>query len=254
MSHTFITYIGGPTALVEYAGLRILTDPTFDAPGSYPDPSGMTLVKTTGPALQPTELGTLDLVLLTHHQHEDNLDESGRALLGKVPLTLSTDKAAAELGGTVSELAPGASRTVGAVTVTATRALHGPAEVEAMTGPVIGFVLQSPGEPTVYITGDNASLEITEQVARDVGAIDIALIHAGAARIPVIDAPLTFTSPDAAAAARILSAKRVVGLHTEDWGHLSETRADLVAAFAAAGLSELLVDTPRGARVEISAS
>jgi L-ascorbate metabolism protein UlaG (beta-lactamase superfamily) len=26
-----LTYIGGPTALLEYGGLRFLTDPTFDA-------------------------------------------------------------------------------------------------------------------------------------------------------------------------------------------------------------------------------
>ena len=34
--HNFIiTLIGGPTVLMELAGLRILTDPTFDEPGSY---------------------------------------------------------------------------------------------------------------------------------------------------------------------------------------------------------------------------
>jgi L-ascorbate metabolism protein UlaG (beta-lactamase superfamily) len=33
------TYIGGPTILLEIAGLRFLTDPTFDAAGSeYPTP------------------------------------------------------------------------------------------------------------------------------------------------------------------------------------------------------------------------
>jgi L-ascorbate metabolism protein UlaG (beta-lactamase superfamily) len=31
-----ITYIGGPTALLEFGGLRLLTDPTFDPPaGEY---------------------------------------------------------------------------------------------------------------------------------------------------------------------------------------------------------------------------
>jgi L-ascorbate metabolism protein UlaG (beta-lactamase superfamily) len=28
-----ITHIGGPTALIEVGGWRLLTDPTFDAPG-----------------------------------------------------------------------------------------------------------------------------------------------------------------------------------------------------------------------------
>jgi L-ascorbate metabolism protein UlaG (beta-lactamase superfamily) len=30
-----ITLIGGPTALIEIDGFRLLTDPTFDAPGAY---------------------------------------------------------------------------------------------------------------------------------------------------------------------------------------------------------------------------
>jgi L-ascorbate metabolism protein UlaG (beta-lactamase superfamily) len=30
-----ITLIGGPTALIEFDGFRLLTDPTFDHPGAY---------------------------------------------------------------------------------------------------------------------------------------------------------------------------------------------------------------------------
>ena len=44
---------------------------------------------------------------------------------------------------------------------------------------------------------------------------------------------------------------RVVPLHVEDWEHFSENRSDLETAFAEAGLSELLVATPRGERVEL---
>ena len=43
----------------------------------------------------------------------------------------------------------------------------------------------------------------------------------------------------------------MVGVHTEDWEHFSESRADLEAAFASAGMSDLLVATPRGTRVTI---
>ena len=35
LKSAIITLIGGPTVLIEIAGLRLLTDPTFDAPGSY---------------------------------------------------------------------------------------------------------------------------------------------------------------------------------------------------------------------------
>jgi hypothetical protein len=30
-----LTLIGGPTVLIEFFGLRLLTDPTFDEPGTY---------------------------------------------------------------------------------------------------------------------------------------------------------------------------------------------------------------------------
>ena len=111
-----------------------------------------------------------------------------------------------------------------------------------------GFVLEAPGEPTVYVSGDNASLPLVSQIAGRFPDIDIALLFAGAARVARIDAPLTLTSTDAATAAQILGASRVVGLHTEHWEHFSESRAQLEAAFAGTGL---LVDTPPGVKVTL---
>ena len=77
-----ITYVGGPTALVEVAGLRLLTDPVFGpAGGKYSFGLGTGSVKLDGPALAAGELGRIDAVLLTHDHHDDNLDPAGRALL-----------------------------------------------------------------------------------------------------------------------------------------------------------------------------
>ena len=244
MSHAALSYVGGPTAILEWAGLRILTDPTFDDPQTYPDPDGTALVKTRGPGIAIAELGAIDLVLLSHHEHEDNLDTAGRETLrGTV---LSTTAAAADLG--VTGLAAWQTIALRAITITAVPALHGPPGCEDYMGTVTGFVLEAFGEPTVYVSGDNASLAIVRQIAERFPRIDVAILFAGAARVPSIDAALTLTSVDAAAAARILGATVVVGLHTEDWEHFSESRADLEAAFA--GL-DLLVATPRGERTVI---
>ena len=65
-----VTVIGGPTALLEWAGLRILLDPTFDPPTVY-GPGENDLTKTEGPALAPADLGRVDLALVSHHHHED---------------------------------------------------------------------------------------------------------------------------------------------------------------------------------------
>jgi len=249
MSPTTITYIGGPTAILEYGGLRIVTDPTFDPPGEYPDDDGEPLIKTAGPAIERSAIRRIDLVLLSHHEHEDNLDFEGRELLAQGVLTLSTVKAASDLVDLgVVGLDAWESYEVGPVTVTAVPALHGPPGAETMLGPVIGFVLEAASLPTVYVSGDNASLPLVEQIADRFPDIEIAVLFAGAARVPSIPADLTLNSADAAAAARILGAARVVGLHTEDWAHFSETREQLEAAFAR---SDVLVATPRGVTVEL---
>ncbi|HEY8911939.1 MBL fold metallo-hydrolase [Lacisediminihabitans sp.] len=248
MSTTAITYIGGPTVLLDYANLRIVTDPTFDAPQTYAEPGSTTLVKTHGPGIPRSELGPVDLVLLSHHGHKDNLDYEGLELIAQGIPTLSTVMAANDLfGGSVIGLDGWETFEIGAVTITAVPALHGPPGSERRSGPVIGFVLQAPDEPTVYVSGDNASLPLVGQIADRFAPIDIAVLNAGAARVPAVDAPLTLTSADAVAAARMLGAKRVVGVHTEDWAHFSENRANLEAAFDG---TDLLVATPRGERVQ----
>src|SRR5690242_440024 len=95
-----LRYLGGPTALLELGGLRLLTDPTFDPPGDYPVGS-RALRKTIGAVMTPDQAGPVDAVLLSHDQHPDNLDGQGRSYLGSVPLVLSTAAAQQRLGGTV---------------------------------------------------------------------------------------------------------------------------------------------------------
>jgi L-ascorbate metabolism protein UlaG (beta-lactamase superfamily) len=77
-----ITYIGGPTALLEFAGVQLLTDPTFDPAGGEYKNGPVTLRKTAGPALSAESL-SFDIVLLSHDHHFDNLDHSGRASLAR---------------------------------------------------------------------------------------------------------------------------------------------------------------------------
>ena len=104
-----VRLVGGPTALIELGGVRLLTDPTFDPPGDHPIGTRV-LTNTTGPAVAAEELGRIDAVLFSHDQHPDNLDEAGRALLAGVPLVLTTELAAQRLGGAARELPSWESR------------------------------------------------------------------------------------------------------------------------------------------------
>ena len=51
-----LTLIGGPTVLIEFDGVRLLTDPTFDPPGLYQE-APVRFEKTSGPTLSVEEIG-----------------------------------------------------------------------------------------------------------------------------------------------------------------------------------------------------
>jgi L-ascorbate metabolism protein UlaG (beta-lactamase superfamily) len=257
-NHLHVTVVGGPTALLEYGGLRIVVDPTFDPPGGEYRRSGIPLIKLRGPALPAEALGRLDLALVSHDQHDDNLDPAGRALLGSVGLTLTHPLGASRLGGRTLGLLPWTSVDVaapdgGTVQVTAVPAQHGPDGTEHLTGPVTGHVLRAPGWPSVYVSGDNASLDVVRQIARRLGPVDVAVVFAGAARPrPEASGPATVTSAQAAEAAALLGARAVVPVHYDGWRHFTEGADELRAAFEAAGLSERLVLPPLGERVTVA--
>src|SRR5258706_78879 len=98
MNSLRITLIGGPTALIEIDGFRLLTDPTFDAPGTYQLPH-VKLEKLSSPALKPEAIGKVDAVLLSHDHHADNLDHSGKDFLAKADRVLTTVAGAAQTRG-----------------------------------------------------------------------------------------------------------------------------------------------------------
>jgi L-ascorbate metabolism protein UlaG (beta-lactamase superfamily) len=239
------TFVGGPTLRFTYAGLTFLTDPTFDPPGEHPG-SGVTLHKLVGPALPLDELGPVDVVLLSHDQHADNLDQAGRGLLASVPTVLSTPDAAHRIPG-VRGLAPWEQVTVGAVTVTAVPARHGPEGAEPLSGVVTGFVLTADGWPTTYVSGDNASLDVVDAIARRVPEIQVAVLFVGGANVGRFgDEPLTLDAARASAAADLLPGARIVPVHHSDWAHFVEPLSAVEARFESGGRRARLVVLERG--------
>lgn len=251
-----LTVLGGPTVVLDLAGLRLVTDPTFDAPGHYPV-GERRLTKTQPSSWTPAQVGDVDAVLLSHDQHPDNLDHAGRAFLREAPLVLTTAPAATRLGGDVRAL--GTWETVDlpgtdgrALRITGVPARHGPEGTEHLTGEVTGFVLHGRDLPTVYISGDNASLDLVAEIADRFRQIDVAVLFAGGARTPLLgDSFLTLSSAMAAQAARLLASPSVVVVHTEGWSHFTENAATVPAAFAAEGVADVLVSTPFGRTVRL---
>lgn len=249
-----LTLIGGPTVLLEIGGLRLLTDPTFDPPGSY-EARGVVLVKQSAPALSADRLGPIDAVLLSHDQHFDNLDHAGRALLPKVGRVLTTEAGAARLGGSAEGLAPWQTAHLQLadgrmLRVTATPARHGPVGIEPISGDVIGFVLTPDGGRAIYVSGDTVWYEGVAEVAQrfDVG---VAILFTGAAR-PRGAFHMTMDSNDAIAVAHAFGTATIVAVHNEGWAHFTESQDALATAFSALGLGARLRRLEAGRPVRLA--
>lgn len=238
------TYIGGPTAILEISGFRIMTDPTLDPEGtSFRLNEKMTETKLSGPAALPK--GLIDLVLLSHDQHFDNLDNGGRDYLKEVGTTLTTKAGAERLKGNSIGLAPGESRTFKApngdqIKITATPARHGPAGIEKIAGDVIGFHLSVSGSVTfeVYITGDTVFYNEIEKLGKTTNPRYV-FIFAGAAR-PRGPFNLTMGTNDAVDTAHVFPEATLIPLHSEGWTHYTENNANLIEAFRILGIENRL--------------
>jgi L-ascorbate metabolism protein UlaG (beta-lactamase superfamily) len=233
MTALTITHIGGPTTLLEVGGIRLLVDPTFDAPGRrYAFGWGTSSRKTTGPALPVAALGPLDGVLLTHDQHADNLDDAGRALLPDVPVVVTTAAGARRLGGNATGLEAWTSTKIGDVEVTATPSRHGPAWAVPIVGPTTGFALRPAGAPdVVWITGDTVVFPGVLAVA-DRFTVDTAIVHLGKVQFGLTGpARFTMTGRDAVRLCDRVGPRRIVPVHYEGWSHFHEGRAGIAAAF-----------------------
>jgi L-ascorbate metabolism protein UlaG (beta-lactamase superfamily) len=226
-----ITHIGGPTTLLEIDGVRLLVDPTFDAPGRrYSFGWGTSSRKTAGPAVPVEQLGRLDGILLTHDQHADNLDDAGRALLPSVPVVVTTVRAGKRLGAT--GLAPWQTTTIDGIEITATPSRHGPAWSMPIVGPTTGFALRPPHSETVlWISGDTVLYPGVLEVAERFD-VDTAILHLGKVQFGLTGpARFTMTGKDAAALCDRIRPRQIVPVHYEGWSHFHEGRAQIDAAF-----------------------
>ncbi len=235
-----VTRIGGPTALLEVAGLRILTDPTFDPKDTLYDTGIYVLHKLSDPAISLNEIGKIDLVLLSHDHHFDNLDRTGRSLLPSVDKVFTTPIGAERVGGNAIglqnwETAEIATRDGRVLVITATPCRHGP--VGGDRGPVTGFVLNYKDDirGSVYITGDTVWFEGVEEVAKRFD-VRVILLFMGAAIVKEVgSAHLTMTVEESLLALNFFLNAVIIPLHFEGWAHFSESYQEIEDGYSQAG-------------------
>lgn len=246
-----LTYLGGPTYMIEIGHFRIISDPSFDPQGTERNEGpGHLLTKIMEPPIPVEQIGRIDLVLLSHAQHLDNLDNEGRRLLAKVGTTLTTPASAAmDLPGKdVRGLATWESTEVTnaegeRLTITAMPAVHtSNPELREAVGEVTGFMLEWQGQAhgAFYISGDTVWIDDMHEIAKryEIGA---GILHLGAANVPAVgDNFLTMNALDGVRATQTLDLRHVYPAHFEGWRHFTEGSWYIVREFEKAGLTERL--------------
>ena len=246
-----VTYLGGPTYLLEIGRFRIISDPGFDPQGTERNEGpGHLLTKVMAPPIPVEQIGRIDIALVSHAQHLDNLDNEGRRLLGKVGMTLTTPASAAMNlpGKNVKGLKPWESTVVSNASgeklkITAMPAIHtsNPALRETI-GEVTGFMLEWEGQKAgaFYISGDTVWIDEINEIAKRY-KVNAGILHLGSTNVPAVgDNFLTMNAVDGVRASKVLGLKNVYPAHFEGWRHFREGAWFIEREFKNAGLTDVL--------------
>jgi L-ascorbate metabolism protein UlaG (beta-lactamase superfamily) len=249
-----VRLVRNATLIVEIADVRLLVDPMFNPAGAVegvrgtPNPRRNPTVELPMPAEEL--VAGVDAVLVTH-LHNDHFDAGARELLDR-GLPIACQPADAErlrqhrfrdvrpVDGALDLLGVGVARTDGR---------HGTGELGEALGPVSGFVLRAPGEPPLYIAGDTIWCDEVDAALAE-HAPDVVVVNASGARFLQGD-PIVMTIDDVLETARAAPTATVIVVHLEAISHALDTRAEVRAAVAAAGLGERVVVPEDGERLEL---
>ncbi len=233
-----IQHLRNATALLTLGEHRLLVDPMLSLPGAMPG------FKMFGggrrrnpiaplPAAAREALAAATAVILTH-EHPDHFDRAGLAWVKERGLPVYTNGIDApsvrRKGLDVHILESGAL----GLEVETVRSRHGRGLLGWMLGPVAGYYLSCPGEPSVYLLGDSI---LTENVLEAIERLqpDVILAPAGAANVGV-GGDILF-SVDELIELTQRARGQVVFNHLEALDHCPTTRAGLRARLADEGLA-----------------
>lgn len=246
-----LAFLGHSTVLIELDGLRILTDPVlFDR---------VTVLRRIVTPVDPSLYAGIDAVVISH-LHLDHFDLPSLRLLG--PATeLVVPRGAGDLlrrAGFehVTEMAAGERTTIGGVSITATRAVHG--GYRPPFGPravAVGYLIE--GDATrIYFAGDTDLFPEMGDLAPD---LDVALIPVWGWG-PTLG-PGHLDPTRAAVAVGLLEPRFAVPIHWGTFwpyglgrvrpGLLTEPPLEFAARTAAAYPKATIVVTPPGESIDL---
>jgi|SRR5680860_312895 len=217
------------TLLITINNKRLLVDPMLskagemspidNSPNSYRNP----LVELVAPT---NFLQEIDAVLLTH-THRDHLDDAAIKQLPKnKPILCQPEDEEMLRKSEFLNICP-IDNTFHweEITITRTGGQHGTGEIARKMAPVSGYVLNTKGEPSLYIAGDTIYCkEIEDILTRHQPTLVV--VNAGGARFNIGD-PITMTEEDVVKVCRKAPHAKIIAVHLEAINHCLLSRGDL---------------------------
>ena len=231
-----IFFIGNATVLIRYAGLTILTDPTFIHIHEKVNLGfGLYTTRLTNPAMNIEQLPPLDLVILSHF-HGDHFDQvAGRELDKSLPI-VTTPHASEELSlrGFTNPQQLDKWESISFVKgnvqllITATPGQHGPLPVAMFLPQVMGSILDFKVKEEddadsssrrhlfrIYITGDTLVFDDIKEIPKRYSDINIALLHLGGTKVMGI--MVTMDAKEGLEMFNIINPMKAIPIHYNDY-------------------------------------
>lgn len=232
-----IRHLRNATTLLTLGEHRLLVDPMLARQGAFPGFKLFGGGRRPNPlvALPPDTFALLEEVtgVLVTHEHPDHLDQAGRRWIREHGLPVWACRVDApnlrKRGLDVHELEDGAL----GMAVELIPSRHGRGLLSWLLGPVSGYYLAHPDEPSVYLTSDAV---LTDEVLEAVERLqpDVIIAPAGAANFGV-GGDILFSVDELVTLVR-RAPGRVVLNHLEALDHCPTTRGALRERMKAEGL------------------
>lgn len=232
-----IHQVRNATLVLELGPYRWLVDPMLAPRATLPGFRLAALLRKRNPLVElPASadalLATVNGALVTH-EHPDHFDAAGRAFVKARSLPVYTHRVDLDHLRSKGFDARLLSELGGDTRVEVVRSRHGRGPIGWLLGPVCGYFIAHPDEPTVYLTGDSILTDAVLDAAERLRP-DVIVAPAGAANFGV-GADILFSVDELVTLARRTSATLVLN-HLEALDHCPTTRASLRARMEREGL------------------
>ncbi|UGQ44817.1 MBL fold metallo-hydrolase [Massilia endophytica] len=257
-----ITQLRNATAIISIGAMRILVDPMLAPKGALP-PLRLLGERVRNPLVElppsaETELETVTHCLITHCQkgHFDHLDRAAKRWLREkqIPVICTPHDAQhlRQRGLNVQPLPEhhAAPQPFFGGTIRTVRCTHGRGMVGLLMEHGVGYFIEMPGEPSLYLSGDTI---LTDTVRSFIAhhQPDVAVIPAGGAKFD-LGHEIIMDAEEVLEFCRGFGGITVAN-HLEALGHCPVTRAQLASAARHAGLGSRLLIPADGETLEFSA-